>query len=319
MTKSRVLKLSVSLLLVLTVAPLVTDANETTASKSKKKIVLVAGPRSHSYGSHEHNAGCLLLADALRQSGLSVETVVYQNGWPKRTDALDGADTIIVFSDGAGRHPAIPHLDQIDKLAKTGIGIGMIHFAVEVPKGQAGDHFLDWIGGYFELNWSVNPHWTAKFTNFPEHPVTRGLTPFEIDDEWYYHMRFREGMQGVTPVLSAVASPSTVRRDGGRSGNPAVRKSVEAGQPQHLCWVTERADGGRGFGFTGGHWHWNWANDNFRKVVLNAIVWSAGMEVPSGGVSSDTPSIEELKTNLDEAEPANFNDGQIRKLLDQWQ
>jgi hypothetical protein len=132
-------------------------------------------------------------------------------------------------------------------------------------------------------------------------------------------MRFREGMQDVTPILSAVAPPSSVRGDGGRSGNPTVRKAVQAGEPQHLCWVVERADGGRGFGFTGGHWHWNWGNDNFRKVVLNAIVWVAGMDVPTGGVVSKTPSIAELKVNLDESEPGNFNDEHIRKLLDQWQ
>jgi hypothetical protein len=247
-----------------------------------------------------------------------VETVVYQNGWPKEADAFDGADAIIVFSDGGGGHIVIPHLDQVDALAKKGVGIGFIHFAVEVPKGEPGDRFLEWTGGYFELNWSVNPHWTAKFTTFPQHPVTNGLAPFEINDEWYYHMRFREGMKGVTPVLSAVAPPGTVRGDGGRSGNPAVRKAVAAGQPQHLCWVTERSDGGRGFGFTGGHWHWNWANDNFRKVVLNACAWVAGMEVPTDGVASKTPTIAELKANLDEPQPDNFDDGQIQKLLDQW-
>ena len=56
--------------------------------------------------------------------------------------------------------------------------------------------------------------------------------PFEIDDEWYYHMRFREGMEGVTPILTAIPPESTLSRpDGPHSGNPHVRK--EAGQPQH--------------------------------------------------------------------------------------
>ena len=38
-----------------------------------------------------------------------------------------------------------------------------------------------------------------------EHPTARGVKPFVIKDEWYYHMRFVEGMKGVTPILSAVA------------------------------------------------------------------------------------------------------------------
>ena len=48
----------------------------------------------------------------------------------------------------------------------------------------------------------------------------------------------------------------------------------------------ERPDGGRGFGFTGGHDHKNWGDPNFRKLVLNAILWTAGLDVPSAGVES---------------------------------
>ena len=150
-------------------------------------------------------------------------------------------------------------------------------------KGDSGDHFLKWIGGYFETHWSVNPHWTARFDHLPVHPITRGVKPFEVNDEWYYHMRFRPAMKGVTPILSAMPPKTTLTRpDGPHSGNPHVRASVAAGNLQHVAWAAERADGGRGFGFTGGHNHWNWGDDNFRKVVLNAIVWCAKRRGPYG-------------------------------------
>ena len=45
-----------------------------------------------------------------------------------------------------------------------------------------------------------------------------------------------------------------------------------------LAWCIERPDGGRGFGFTGGHWHKNWEQDDFRTIVLNGIRWVVGME-----------------------------------------
>jgi hypothetical protein len=61
----------------------------------------------------------------------------------------------------------------------------------------------------------------------------------------------------------------------------------------------ERPDGGRGVGFTGGHWHRNWAIDDFRRVVLNAMVWTAGLEVPADGVKSKPISEAELNQNLD--------------------
>ena len=65
----------------------------------------------------------------------------------------------------------------------------------------------------------------------------------------------------------------------------------------------ERPGGGRGFGFTGAHFHKNWAHDDFRKTVLNAIVWTANIEVPKNGVPSKTPTQEELDANQDEPKP----------------
>ena len=36
-----------------------------------------------------------------------------------------------------------------------------------------------------------------------------------IYDEWYFHMRFRDGMKGVLPILSAVPPASTMSRPDG--------------------------------------------------------------------------------------------------------
>ena len=63
-------------------------------------------------------------------------------------------------------------------------------------------------------------------------------------------------------------------------------------------WCIERQDGGRGFGFTGGHFHKNWGDENFRKVFLNALLWVAKAEVPADGVQS-TVTQEELMKNWD--------------------
>jgi type 1 glutamine amidotransferase len=263
-----------------------------------KKVVLVAGSASHGPGDHEFNAGVQLLHKCLdKVSG--VLAVHYLNGWPKDPSAFDNADTILFYMDGGDGHPIIQgdRLLQLNKLAKQGVGIACAHYAVEVPKERGGPELLDWIGGYFETHWSVNPHWTAKFDKLPDHPIARGVKPFEINDEWYYHMRFRENMDHVTPILTAIPPASTLERpDGTHSGNKFVREKI--GQPQHVAWAVEREDGGRGFGFTGGHVHRNWGDDNFRKLVLNALLWTAKAEVPENGVESRlTP--EDLTANLD--------------------
>ena len=272
----------------------------------KKKIVFVAGTPSHGYGSHEHKAGSILLADILNDKlGDKIKAEVVSGGWPKDSKAaFKNADALVFFCTGGGRHFVLKHLDETKALMDKGVGLGCIHYGVEVPKGDGGNALRDWIGGYFEPFWSVNPHWTAEFKEFPKHPAANGIKPFAINDEWYFHMRFQKDMKGVTPILSAVAPESTMkRRDGPHSGNPHVRASVKRGDKQHVGWVYERPNGGRGFGFTGAHVHWNWANDNFRKAALNALCWIAKVEVPEGGVPSKTPTREELEANQDYPKP----------------
>jgi type 1 glutamine amidotransferase len=270
-------------------------------SGEKKKIVFVAGRPSHAPGEHEHRAGCMLLADHLNKSGMPVKAVVVDNGWPKDEKVFDGASAVVIYADGGGGHPAMPHLAKLRSMADSGVGIGCIHYGVEVPKGDGGKTFLDVIGGYFETDWSVNPHWDGNFKP-AKHEIARGISEFKIRDEWYYHMRFRENMEGVTPILSDVPPADTLSRpDGAHSGNPAVRAAVlERKEPQHVMWAFERSGGkSRAFGFTGGHFHKNWKHDDHRGIVLNAIAWIAHVDVPTDGVPTKTPSEEEMAANLD--------------------
>ncbi len=284
-----------------------------------KKVALIAGKGSHGFGAHEHKAGCLLLAEALNQSGLNIEASVYTNGWPEDDSVLDDVDSIVVYSDGGKRHPFNKHLDRLTKLQKRGVGMACIHYGVEVPIGPSGEKFKEWTGGYFESNWSVNPHWTGNFDKLPKHPITSGVSPFQVNDEWYYHMRFVEEMQGVTPILSDLPPASTLRRkDGSHSNNQHVREAVlERKEPQHVAWARVRPDRGRGFGFTGGHYHWNWANRNFRTLVLNAIAWTAHAPIPEGGVTSDDVKFDDLLKNQDYPMPDNFNQERWKKYVDE--
>lgn len=276
--------------------------------QAETKIVFLAGTPSHGYGAHEHLAGSRVLASAIEKNAKDVNCEVYSGGWPDDESVLDDADAIVMYCDGGGRHPALKHLDVLEKHIQRGAGFCCLHYGVEVPKEEGGEEFLRWLGGYFETNWSVNPHWVASFESFPNHPVASGVKPFRADDEWYFHMRFVDDMKGVTPILSAVAPASTMnRKDGAHSGNPHVRKAVAAGTPQHVAWIYDREDGGRSFGFTGGHYHWNWGLEAPLKLVCNAILWSAGGDVPKGGLSVAGPSIVELEKGQDEKVSAKYS------------
>ena len=270
----------------------------------RKKLVLVAGRPSHAPGEHEHRAGCLLAEKCLDAAGLPLVTAVYAGGWPADPTAFDNADAVFFFSDGGNRHPVLQsnRLAQIAALAQRGVGVACLHYAVEVPKEQGGAEFLDWLGGYFEPHWSVNPHWKLAQPQLADgHPITRGVRPFATQDEWYYHMRFREPADGVAMILTGVPPDATRERpDGPHSNNPTVRAGK--GSREALAWAYERPDGGRGFGCTGAHFHRNWADDDFRRLMLNALVWTAGLDVPPGGVQSGvTP--DDLAANLDDKAP----------------
>jgi type 1 glutamine amidotransferase len=268
----------------------------------KKNIVLIAGKQSHGPGAHEHNAGVQLFAKCLRAAVPDlVDVKVHLNAeWPAEEE-IKSADTILIYADGFTMHPALQwdHLQQLSAEMKRGCGFMALHWATEVPKNKGEAEFLDWMGGYCDPIWSVNPHWLANFTTLPQHPITSGVHPFSTTDEWYFHMRFRKGMASVKPILTAVPPDSTMSRpDGVRSGNPDVRKDVANKVPQHVAWAAERTGGGRGFGFTGGHFHKGWANNDQRKLVLNAILWTAKAAVPANGVESLVTE-EDLKQNLD--------------------
>ena len=272
----------------------------TSEAADKAKAVFISGKPSHGRLAHEHRAGNMILAKGLNESGLPIEAVLVPHyGYPKDESILNGADTIVIFCTGHGGHVLNPKLKQFDALMKKGTGVVMIHWATEAIKGDPGNKFLEWMGGFCDLNWSVNPHWTPNF-KAQKHPIWNGVKPFSVNDEWYYHMRFVKDLKGVTPILTDVPLTKTLKRpDGARSGNPAVRKAVANGESQHVAWAYERPDGARGFGFTGGHVHMNWQHDDNRKLMLNAILWTANVEIPKGGVPSKTPTKEEMHTNLD--------------------
>lgn len=281
------------------------------AADAPKRLVLVAGKPSHPPRMHEFNAGVQLLAKCLKDVP-QVKTEIVLNGWPADEQIFDHADAVVFYMDGGRGHELVQENGRRLKLAESwarrGVGIGCMHYGVEVVADQAGAEFKKWIGGYYEHMFSCNPIWEPKFTDLPTHPITRGVKPFEIKDEWYFNMRFvgdlpgnksaTEGGLKFVPIL--VAAPSDAVRNGPYVYPPGPYPHIQAakGRAEAMMWAVERPDGGRGFGFTGGHFHDNWGNDQFRKVVLNAFLWLAKAEVPETGVESKVTNAD-LDANLD--------------------
>lgn len=252
------------------------------------KIVLIAGRKSHGPGDHEFFAGTAILMDMLKQTP-GVFPVMARDGWPKDEKILKGAKAIVLYMDGRGGHPVNGKLDVIQPLIDQGVGWVNIHYAVDYTK-ETGARVIDWMGGFYDAEISINPHWVANFGTLPDHAITRGVKPFEIKDEWYYNMRWNKDPAGLTNILKATP-PDNTRGTADAKAYP--------GRSEVTAWAYDRPKGGRGFGFTGGHNHKNWANDDFRKLVVNAILWSAKVEVPKDGapVTLDAAA---MNRNLDD-------------------
>ncbi|HVO87817.1 MAG TPA: ThuA domain-containing protein [Casimicrobiaceae bacterium] len=234
-------------------------------------VVLLPGhvrvPDKH--GHHDYRAGCALLADLLQQNA-GVSTVTVWEGWPADDAVLDGARTLVFYTGGLGKHALLQSAQRIDRmqqLVDRGIGLVMIHQAVRYPP-EIAERAISWIGGAYVRGTSNAGHWKTHHRRFPDHPVARGVQPWSIRDGWHNHIRFVEGMHGVTPLVWSS------KQHGG---------APEGGAADVVSWTYDRPGGGRAFCFTGLDAHTAWSKPGVRQLVVNGILWTAGFSVPSMG------------------------------------
>lgn len=265
-------------------------------SKAKTtKVAILAGLKSHPPGYHEYIKSARLLKTMLEKNVSQKIVVDIFYDWPSAPEALDDANVIVSISDGRDGHlfsdasHLVPErVPVIEKQMSRGCGLVAIHFSTFAPD-EYGEKILEWNGGYFDWqDEKGDRNWYSNILNLdtevilpsPAHPVSNGVRPFKIDEEFYYNIRFPESKKGWSALLEV----------------PALNSNRANGNV--VAWAIERANGARGFGTTMGHHFASWNNDDFRKLILNSIVWSAGLEVPEGGVSSRVYSDKEVTQYL---------------------
>ena len=252
-------------------------------------IVLIAGTRApRKAGGEEYLKSVRLLKVLLdRSPGLKrVQTVIVYDGWPSDPSVLDTADTILFISDGMQWSPwsfSPERIATMQKQIDRGCGFMLFHFATYIPykfQKQA----LGWDGGYVEYDGPKYPHmyFTQKTLTSnvlfpsPHHPVLNGVKPFQVMDEFYYRATFVP--DGITPLLRVPELPADPKVYPGPLADP---------KDQVTMWAYDRPGGaGRSIGATFGHYYAAWQNDDYRKLVLNAIAWTAHIKIPSQGIRS---------------------------------
>jgi type 1 glutamine amidotransferase len=232
------------------------------AADRKAKILLIGKDLDHARNTHTYLSDCALLAGCLRQTD-GVETVI-SNGWPKDPDMVEGVTAIVLHTRLGGtvlfRGPQRQR-HQVEELLKKGVGVTAIHWGTgaETPEGGP---WLQTMGAWFNAEGDGFSRYLVQSSKLRQvdrnHPVCRGWDDFDLREEYYFKLCF---LPEARPVMSTVIE----------------------GKEYPIGWVYERRNGGRSFGFVGGHFHDNFGLREFRQAVVNGILWTAHVDVPEKG------------------------------------
>lgn len=239
------------------------------AVKAKKVLLLSQGSDGHPPTTHEYAAGMRILEKCLTTvSGIEVKHVNADNPWPEGPLLIRDADCVVLFlSEGARwTHEDPRRIEAFAQLAARGGAFLTLHWGMGTKEPQYIDGYLKLFGGchggpdrkykVFDANVTI----ATK-----DHPVTRGIANFSIHEEFYYELKLVPASNQHKPILQAEID----------------------GKSETVAWAWQRGDGGRSFGFSGGHFHENWARVEYRRLMTQAILWSLDLPIPETGVNVD--------------------------------
>ncbi|MGY3213100.1 hypothetical protein [Mucilaginibacter sp. HD30] len=303
---------------------LVSVSFQVSAQKLPTKVIyFLAGPKDHAgdegSGRHETRRDLLVMQHCIDSISNATGVKIVTKFSYKRTaldiEDLKGVDAIIVECSAEGSskeraHPLFPpsgdntksydkatlaYLAQLDSLHKAGMGIMVLHWGITTTNQKATQYYLSWFGssslsGYTRNPlgyWSVSPIEAAK-----NHPILRGVGPFNYKDEIFSRMVVNPGDPYRTDLLTGT-----------------IEKSNQgASEPLGIATAYDK-NGARGVLWGGMDYHSALKNENYRRFVLNAILWTAGVDVPKGGVKSTAKQLAlspDIPDTFDKLKPEGF-------------
>ena len=280
------------------------------SAQQTKVIYFMAGLKDHAGPSrHETEKDLLVLQRCLDSvsnvNGVKIITKFVYGRTALDIEDMKDADAIVIESSGehssAERtHPLFPpsgdnpkgyseeveaYLNQVDSLHENGMGIVVLHWAVAAENQKAANLQWNWFGGGYIPGYSQNPlgMWTVTpIQEAQEHPVLRGVGPWTYKDEIFSKFMVVPGDPHRTNLLMGKA-PKTNQ---GPVENRCITWAYEKGQSRALL-------------YGGMDYHAALLKEDYRRFLLNAIVWAAGIEVPEGGVESDAKGLQLVESRPD--------------------
>jgi len=236
------------------------------AEPAKHVLLIGQGPDGgHPPGTHEYAAGMRVLAKCLEDvPGLRVEVLHVTEPWKEGPELMARADGVVLFvAEGAKWLDADPkRREALAQVAKRGGGLAVLHWAMGTKDAASIPTAVSLFGGchggpdrkYKVLETELKPADAA-------HPVTRGVEPVTVKEEFYYALKFAKDGK-LVPLMTA--------------------KIDDKDEP--VAWGWERPDGGRSFGFSGFHFHDNWKQLAYRRLAAQGVLWMMKLDVPEKGL-----------------------------------
>lgn len=239
---------------------------------AKKRLLLLAQkPDNHPPGTHEYYPGLNLLQICLaRHPDVETELVSADGDWPEGPERIGRADGVVVFLNEGGRFVTEERkrYAAFVELARRKGGFVSLHWGMGSKEAGPIDEFVALFGGCHggpDRKYQVIGAKLAAVAEAKTHPVLRGVDAVEVEDEFYYRLKFPKERRDHSPLLA-------VRIDG---------------ETHTVAWAWERPQGGRSFGFSGLHFHRNWEKPTYRRLIVQGTLWSLGLDIPAQGVPVD--------------------------------
>jgi type 1 glutamine amidotransferase len=226
-------------------------------------VLLIGKQPDHPYGSHMYLHTAKMLGECARLNGLAP---VVSDGWPKDPAMLKEVKTIVVYTSPAAEILLDgDHRDDFDRAMKQKVGLVTIHWASTVNKEnleRLGEPWMSYLGGTWISNVGLSTDTSDLKQLLPKHSICRGWSSYELHDEYYLNPKM------------------------GKDAQPLLQVTTK-GQDVIVGWAFERPGGGRSYGTTLGHFYRNFEREPFRRTIVNAMLWTANVEVPENGARID--------------------------------
>ncbi len=147
---------------------------------------------------------------------------------------------------------------------KRGVGLVALHWATGLKdqnNEELGNRYLSYLGGLFSVSFSGLDISESRVEQIlPDHPICRGWKGFALNDEYYLNLKFLPEAKSILEV-------------------------PVKGKQQIVAWCYERpnAEGGRSYGNTLGHFHELFDATEFRRMLVNGILWTMHSAIPPDG------------------------------------